>query len=57
VIASEGRALEAIAFNWADRVASFGDGEVDVAFRLERNEWQGRSSLQARVVALSPTIA
>ena len=52
---AEGRhTLDAIAFNWADRCDSLGDGGVDVAFRLERNEWQGRSSLQARVLALSP---
>jgi len=54
VIASGSTALDAIAFNWADRAASFAGSEVDVAFRLERNEWQGRSSLQARVLSLSP---
>jgi single-stranded-DNA-specific exonuclease len=54
-IAAGGTALDAIAFNWADRAASMTDAEVDVAFRLERNEWQGRSALQARVVSLSRT--
>ncbi|MES2306045.1 MAG: single-stranded-DNA-specific exonuclease RecJ [Gemmatimonadota bacterium] len=54
VLHSGSRDLDAIAFNWADRVAWLGDGMVDVAFRLERNEFQGRSSLQARVVALTP---
>lgn len=44
--------LEAIGFNWADRVPSAGDGPMDVAFRLETNEWQGRVSLQARVISL-----
>jgi single-stranded-DNA-specific exonuclease len=53
MIAGGGRRLEAIAFNWADRAASLSGADVDVAFRLERNEWQGRSSLQARVVALT----
>lgn len=55
-IAGAGRSLDAIAFNWADRAAHLTGGAVDVAFRLERNEWQGRTSLQARVVALSPTV-
>ena len=54
VLQGEGRALDAIAFGWADRVQWLGDGMVDVAFKLERNEFQGRSSLQARVVALTP---
>jgi single-stranded-DNA-specific exonuclease len=53
MIACGGRRLDAIAFNWADRASGLDVGEVDVAFRLERNEWQGRSSLQARVVALA----
>jgi single-stranded-DNA-specific exonuclease len=52
-IAARGTSLDAIAFNWADRAATMTDGDVDVAFRLERNEWQGRTSLQARVVSLS----
>ena len=53
-LAGGGRSLDAIAFNWADRAAGFQGGAVDVALRLERNEWQGRSSLQARVLALAP---
>lgn len=57
VIASGDTALDAIAFNWADRAAEFAESKVDVAFRLERNEWQGRSSLQARVVSLAPAAA
>jgi hypothetical protein len=28
---------------------------LDVAFRLERDEWQGRATLQARVAALAPS--
>lgn len=51
-----GRSLDAIAFNWADRVGQLGSAAVDVAFRLERNEWQGRSSLQARVVSLARAV-
>jgi single-stranded-DNA-specific exonuclease len=47
--------IAAIGFDWADRVPWLCDDPVDVAFRLECNEWQGRESLQARVVGISPT--
>ena len=50
-----GARLEAIAFQWADRVPWLGTAPVDAAFKLERNEWNGRSTLQARVVALAPS--
>jgi single-stranded-DNA-specific exonuclease len=46
--------LPAIAFQWADRAATLGSGPVDAAFRLETNEWQGQSTLQARLCALAP---
>jgi len=46
--------LPAIGFQWADRVAWLGDGLVDAAFRLECNEWNGHTTLQARLCALSP---
>ncbi len=49
-----GTRLPAIGFQWADRVPWLGDGLVDAAFRLESNEWNGRSTLQARLCALSP---
>jgi single-stranded-DNA-specific exonuclease len=51
------RAIDAIAFNWADRADGLDGIAVDVAFRLERNEWNGRSSLQARVLSLAPAAA
>jgi single-stranded-DNA-specific exonuclease len=44
----------AIGFQWADRVPWLGDGLVDVAFRIECDEWNGLSSLQARLCALTP---
>ena len=48
--------LDAIAFERADRVpADWLQGPVDVAFRLEENEFQGRVSLQARVLDLRPS--
>lgn len=44
--------LEAIGFGWADRAPRL-DAPLDVAFRLEENVFQGRTALQARVVAMS----
>ncbi len=47
--------LAAIGFQWADRVPWLeADTLVDAAFRLECNEWQGRTTLQARLLALTP---
>ncbi len=47
--------LQAIGFQWADAVPdAWLTGPLDVAFRLERDEWQGRTTLQARVAALAP---
>jgi single-stranded-DNA-specific exonuclease len=51
-IAAAGTRLDAIAFGCGELAGRLGDAVVDLAFKLERNEWQGRSSLQARVVAL-----
>lgn len=48
--APDGR-LSAIGFGWADRAPKA--ESLDVAFRLEQNEWQGATTLQARIVALS----
>ena len=48
--------LSAIGFQWADRVPWLAEagGQLDAAFRVERNEFNGTSTLQARLVALSP---
>jgi len=47
--------IPAIGFGWSDRVS---DGwwrePVDIALRLDRNEWRGGSTLQARVVQIKP---
>jgi single-stranded-DNA-specific exonuclease len=52
----ESGALPAIAFQWADAIPDHWLSErLDVAFRLERDEWQGRATLQARVAALAPS--
>jgi len=48
--------LGAIGFQWADRVPWLGDGLVDAAFRLESNDWNGYSMLQARLCALVPHV-
>jgi single-stranded-DNA-specific exonuclease len=48
--------LQAIGFRWADLVPeTWLERPLDVAFRLERDEWQGRVSLQARIAALTPS--
>lgn len=48
--------LPAIGFRWADVVPEeWLGGPLDVAFRLERDEWQGRTTLQARVASLAPS--
>jgi single-stranded-DNA-specific exonuclease len=56
-IAGEQGRIGAIGFGWADRASWIKPADrevpVDVAFRLEQNEFQGNVSLQARIVALS----
>jgi single-stranded-DNA-specific exonuclease len=48
--------LPAIGFQWADVIPDAWLAQpLDVAFRLERDEWQGRATLQARVAALAPS--
>ncbi len=49
-----GRRLSAIGFQFADRYPWLQEGPVDAAIRIERNEFRGESSLQARLLALSP---
>jgi single-stranded-DNA-specific exonuclease len=50
-------ALPAIGFRWADAVPeSWLARPLDVAFRLERDEYKGRVSLQARVAAIAPSV-
>jgi single-stranded-DNA-specific exonuclease len=47
--------LPAIGFRWADHVPQEWLGEpLDVAFRLERDDWQGRITIQARIASLAP---
>jgi single-stranded-DNA-specific exonuclease len=53
VLTAPGARLEAIGFRWADRVPEMGSHTVDVAFKLDRNEYRGQSTLQARLVAMA----
>ena len=49
-------AVPAIGFRWADLVPSeWLVQPVDVAFKLERDEWQGRAVVQARLAAILPS--
>jgi single-stranded-DNA-specific exonuclease len=56
VLTQGGGHLESIGFQWADRAPWLGDAPIDAAFKLERNDWKGRRSLQARLVALAPAV-
>jgi len=48
--------LPAIGFRWADAVPQdWLTNPLDVAFRLERDDWQGRTTIQARVASLAPS--
>lgn len=47
--------LEAIGWGMADRAAQFtAEAVVDIAFRLERDEFRGESRLQARIADITP---
>jgi single-stranded-DNA-specific exonuclease len=46
--------VDAIGFDFADRLPGLSGGTVDAAVRLERNVFRGTSSLQARLLALAP---
>jgi len=48
--------LEALGWGFGPRVAEFQAGSrVDIAFRLERDEYRGESYLQARIADLRPS--
>jgi single-stranded-DNA-specific exonuclease len=48
--------LEAIGFGMGDRLGEVdrGSGPIDAAFRLEENSWNGRTTLQAKLLDLRP---
>jgi single-stranded-DNA-specific exonuclease len=48
--------LEAIGWGMADRAGEFDvANRVDIAFRLERDEYRGESRLQARIADIIPS--
>ena len=55
-LSAPGRTLDAIGFGMADRADELATatGPYDVAFKLEENVWNGRTTLQARLVDLRP---
>lgn len=58
LLSDESGSVQAIAFNWANRLPeNSARAPLDVALKLERNEWRGESSLQARVVQIKPAEA
>jgi single-stranded-DNA-specific exonuclease len=49
-LASRGGPIEALGWSMGDRLGEFGDGNIiDVAFRLERDVYQGQEKLVARL--------
>ena len=52
-----GASLDMIAFGWGDQAEVLANAPVDVAFRIETNEYRGQVTLQARVCALAPAAA
>ncbi len=54
-LSSGGGELEAIGWGFAPRIAEFDPAiPLDIAFRLERDEYRGMSRLQARIADISP---
>jgi len=49
-----GGSLAAIGFQFADRAEWLDGRPVDAAFRLERNEFRGQTTLQAKLLGLAP---
>jgi single-stranded-DNA-specific exonuclease len=57
-LSTGGGEIEAIGWGLAHRIAEFDTGTpVDIAFRLERDEYRGVSRLQARIADISPVRA
>jgi single-stranded-DNA-specific exonuclease len=56
ILGDDSGSIPAIAFNWADRLPEqWTKRSLDVALKLERNEFRGESTLQGRVVQIKAT--
>jgi single-stranded-DNA-specific exonuclease len=55
-LAAHGRTMDAIGFGMAERGGEpwLDGGPLDVAFKLEENHYNGRTSIQAKLVDLRP---
>jgi single-stranded-DNA-specific exonuclease len=55
-IGAHGRTMDAISFNMGERSKEpwLAGGDLDVAFKLEEHHYNGRASLQAKIVDLRP---
>ena len=42
--------IEALGWGLAHRAPELNGGPIDITFRLEREEWNGKSKLQARLI-------
>ena len=54
VLRGNGGTLSSIGFNLGDRLAAVQGRAVDVAIRLEQNEFNGRATLQGRLLSIAP---
>lgn len=54
ILRGPGAQLSTIGFNLGDRLAAVNGRTVDVAIRLEQNEFNGRTTLQGRMLSIAP---
>ena len=54
-LSGNGTSLDAIGFGMGERAGTIGKEPLDAAFRLEENTWNGRTTVQAKLVDLRPS--
>ena len=56
MLGAHGRTMEAIGFHMAERTKEpwLAGGPIDVAYKLEEHQWNGRTTLQAKIVDVRP---